>query len=429
MLKFLKGFVGSGAVTFFNALRALSINKLLAVFLPPAAFACVGQFLNIMTIGQATSSLAMQNGWTSLTAKYKGNEKELLGIWRGGLRVTTFASIFTFIGLILFSFLAPLNTLFPDNDLFRTVSGSIPVNKLQIALLFALPGIFATNVITIISSALVGLGETRKWAIVNILTSLWQILWVAFFLYTGKMGFLSVIATQSIFAAVIAAIITSRTRFRLKQIWSTAKDTRKPWMSYALMGIVPMILSPIVLTIIRSGVDVRFGHDAAGIWQSVWKFSDFIFMVMSAVLTVTLLPKISAAKSKDEFNRTFFPKFLFVLGFSLVMIAVLFFGRGFFVPLLFSKAYLGAADYMQWQLVGDFFRTGGFALALVLIARSETKKFIGVEILGEVLLAGGSIVAMKYLEFNGPMVAYAAENVLYFLVTFFLVWRLKWNTP
>ena len=97
-----KLFAGSGAVTLFNALRAFAINKLLAVFLPPAAFACVGQFLNLMTIGQATSSLALQNGWTALTAQNKDSSDKLLGIWRGGLRLTTFASLFTFIAAILF---------------------------------------------------------------------------------------------------------------------------------------------------------------------------------------------------------------------------------------------------------------------------------------------------------------------------------------
>lgn len=49
---FVKSFLGSGAVTAFNALRAFAINKLLAVFLPPAAFACVGQFMNLLTIGR-----------------------------------------------------------------------------------------------------------------------------------------------------------------------------------------------------------------------------------------------------------------------------------------------------------------------------------------------------------------------------------------
>ena len=36
-LKFAKLFAGSGAVTLVNAIRAFAINKLLAIFLPPAA--------------------------------------------------------------------------------------------------------------------------------------------------------------------------------------------------------------------------------------------------------------------------------------------------------------------------------------------------------------------------------------------------------
>lgn len=80
---FVKSFLGSGAVTAFNALRAFAINKLLAVFLPPAAFACVGQFMNLLTIGQATSSLALQNGWTSLTAQNFKNEATSWSVTRG----------------------------------------------------------------------------------------------------------------------------------------------------------------------------------------------------------------------------------------------------------------------------------------------------------------------------------------------------------
>ena len=81
--------MGSGMVTFLNALRVFVVNKLLAVFLPPSAFACVGQFLNFMTMGQATSSLALQNGWVSLSAQNKNNLEQLRGVWRGGFRLTT----------------------------------------------------------------------------------------------------------------------------------------------------------------------------------------------------------------------------------------------------------------------------------------------------------------------------------------------------
>ncbi len=418
-LKFAKLFAGSGAVTLFNALRAFAINKLLAVFLPPAAFACVGQFLNLMNIGQATSSLALQNGWTALTAQNKNNQDKLLGIWRGGLRLTTFASLFTFVIALLFCFMAPLEMLLPG----------VPTRLAQAAILFALPGILATNIITITAAVMNGLGENHKWALINIVTSVWQVLWVAFFLYTGRLSVLSIIATQSIVAAIFAGRISSRAGFSVNRIWKTALDTRGPWLSYALMGLVPMVLSPVVLTMMRTMVAFHFGNDAAGIWQSVWKVSDFLFMAMSAILTVIILPRVSASMNRGEFFKMFNPLLLRIMGISLAMIAVLYFGRSILVQVLFSQAYMGAVDYLPLQLVGDFFRAGGFALALVLIARRETVAFLSVEVGSEFLLAAGTFVGIKFLEFNGPMAAYAFENFVYFVVLYILVRRLKWNTP
>ncbi len=418
-LKFAKLFAGSGAVTLFNALRAFAINKLLAVFLPPAAFACVGQFLNLMNIGQATSSLALQNGWTALTAQNKNNQDKLLGIWRGGLRLTTFASLFTFVIALLFCFMAPLEMLLPG----------VPTRLAQAAILFALPGILATNIITITAAVMNGLGENHKWALINIVTSVWQVLWVAFFLYTGRLSVLSIIATQSIVAAIFAGRISSRAGFSVNRIWKTALDTRGPWLSYALMGLVPMVLSPVVLTMMRTMVAFHFGNDAAGIWQSVWKVSDFLFMAMSAILTVIILPRVSASMNRGEFFKMFNPLLLRIMGISLAMIAVLYFGRSILVQVLFSQAYMGAVDYLPLQLVGDFFRAGGFALALVLIARRETVAFLSVEVGSEFLLAAGTFVGIKFLEFNGPMAAYAFENFVYFVLLYILVRRLKWNTP
>ena len=414
-----KLFAGSGAVTLFNALRAFAINKLLAVFLPPAAFACVGQFLNLMTIGQATSSLALQNGWTALTAQNKDSSDKLLGIWRGGLRLTTFASLFTFIAAILFCFMAPLESFLPG----------IPQRLAQAAVLFALPGIFATNIITISAAVMNGLGENRKWAPLNIVASIWQVLWVAFFLYSGRLSVLSIIATQSIVAAFFAIRVAAQAGFSVKQIWKTALDTRGPWLSYALMGLVPMALTPVVLTVMRMLVASNFGNDAAGIWQSVWKVSDFLFMAMSAILTVILLPRVSPKMNRGDFFGMFNPLLLRIMGVALAMIAVLYFGRGILVQVLFSSAYMGAVDYLPLQLVGDFFRAGGYAMALVLIARAETTKFIVVEIGSEIFLALGTFVGIRLFDFNGPMLAYAVENFLYLVTLYVLVRRLKWNTP
>ena len=156
-------------------------------------------------------------------------------------RLLRHASLFTFVAALLFCFMAPLDTLLPG----------IPTRLAQAAILFALPGIFATNIITITAAVMNGLDENRKWATINIASSIWQVLWVAFFLFTGRLSVLSIIATQSIVAAFFAIRIASQAGFSVKYIWKTALDTRRPWLSYALMGLVPMALTPVVLTVMR----------------------------------------------------------------------------------------------------------------------------------------------------------------------------------
>ena len=409
--------MGSGMVTFLNALRVFVVNKLLAVFLPPAAFACVGQFMNFMTMGQATSSLALQNGWVSLTAQNRDNLEQLRGVWRGGFRLTTYASIFTFAVALVLCFTVPLERFFPG----------IHPRLVQAAIIFALPGVLATNVITITASVMNGLGHYRRWALINMVSSLWQMLWVAFFIYTGRLSVLSIVATQSIIAGIFAAQIASRAGFSLSEIRKTALDIRLPWASFALMGIVPMILTPVVLTFMRSTIGTNLGWNAAGIWQGIWKISDFFTAFFSAILGVIILPKVSAKMAKSEFWGLFRPILLKTILLALVAVVILYFGRSLLVAVMLSSAYAGAADYISVQLLGDFFRVGGWALGLVLIARRETKKFLVLEICSQLVLATSTYFFVKLYEFNGPMMAYALENFLTLVASFILISRLEWS--
>ena len=417
--KIWKLFFGSGSVTLFNTLRAFVINKLLAVFLPPAAFACVGQFMNWMSIGQATSSLAMQNGWVSLTAQNKDNLKNLHGVWRGGFRITTFATVFTCVLAVFFCFFGPLEKMLPG----------IHPRLAQAAILFALPGILATNIVTITSSVMNGLGLVRRWAFIQIVASLLQMAWVAFFLYTGRLSVLSVIATQSVVAGFFAARVAAQAGFNLKTFRRAVQDIRGPWMSYAVMGLVPMIVAPLVLMFVRSLVGTELGWNAAGIWQGVYKISDFFASIFSAVLGVLILPRISREMTRESFRKEFYPIFARMMGFTLVFCIILFFCRSLVVAILLSESYAPAANYMPIQLLGDFFRSGGWCFGMVLIARRETKAFLFVEVGANLLFAVATFVGIRLFEMNGPMMAYALENFVTLVALLIAVRRLKWNTP
>ena len=106
---------------------------------------------------------------------------------------------------------------------------------------------------------------------------------------------------KSVVAGIFAAQIASRAGFSLSEIRKSALDIRAPWISYALMGIVPMVLSPVVLTFMRMTIGENLGWDAAGIWQGIWKISDFLTALFSAILGVIVLPKVSMQMTKSEF--------------------------------------------------------------------------------------------------------------------------------
>ena len=188
-----------------------------------------------------------------------------------------------------------------------------------------------------------------------------------------------------------------------------------------------MVLSPVVLTFMRSTIGTELGWDAAGIWQGIWKISDFMTAFFSAILGVIILPKVSANMSKSEFWGMFRPILVKSMALALVAVTIFYFGRSLLVAIMLSSSYAGAADYMMMQLLGDFFRVGGWALGLVLIARRETKKFLVLEICSELVLACSTYAFVKLYEFNGPMMAYALENFLTLVASFILVNSLKWG--
>ena len=131
--------------------------------------------------------------------------------------------------------------------------------------------------------------------------------------------------------------------------------------------------------------------------------------------------------SKTEFKKVFNPLFLRLVLFSGILIALLFVCRNFVVAAFLSGAYAGAADYMGFQLLGDFFRSAGWCFGFVLIARQETKAFLGIEVGAQLVFAVLTYVGIRLFEFQGPMMAYAFENFITLVALVIVVRRLKWN--
>ena len=414
---FWKQSAGSAAATAIRILCAFITNKFLASVMGPVGFAAVGQLQNLITFGQGTSSLALQNGWVSLTARYKDKEKELGPIWRGGFRISVYASIATAIFFALFAFFAPLQTLFPG----------VPTRLLQAAILFAIPGIIALSITTICQAVMNGLSDYKRWASITIVSSVLNCVWVIAMVQTRSLSVLSAVATQSLLSCVFAIWNAKKGGFRYKRFNAMLQSNTQVWRGYALMGLVPMVLTPVLYMFVRSYLAKQFGWDAAGLWQGAVRISDFFNVGFSSILGVVLLPRLSAATSSEEFHRTLRGLLLRVMALAGLAVGILFLLREYVVVIALSQTFLPLKELIPLQFVGDFFKAGCWCLGLALVARKETVAFLSVEVAADVLFAGLTVLGTASFGYHAPFVAYAVENVICFGALLILLRRLSWK--
>jgi O-antigen/teichoic acid export membrane protein len=414
--RFWKLSLGSGAVTAVRILCAFLSNKLLALFLGPSGFAVAAQFQNFLAIGQGTSSLAMQNGWISLTSRLKKNTDQLHTVWSAGLRLTALAIIGTAGVLTGLAFLAPVENWFPH----------IPLYQIRLAFGLAVFGVLATTITMIAQSVMNGLEQYRRWALISVASTALQTLWVAFFLWCGRLEVLSILATQSLLSAFVSAFIACRGGFSFYKN-RPASNHFGLWKSFILMGIVPMLLSPLMLTVVRSFLGTRLGWHEAGLWQGAVRISDFFNVGFSSMLGVLLLPQFSAMKSREKYLITLYSFLFRVLITAFFCALLLFLFRSLIIPLILSREFSALEYLLPIQLAGDFFRSGCWCLGLALIARQATKAFLAVEIASELTFAGLTIIGVSHFGIQTPFIAYVVENGLCFITLLIVTRKLPWN--
>ncbi len=404
--------------TFIRIAASFVTNKFLATLAGPVGFAVIGQLQNLINVGQGTSSLALQNGWVSLTARYRNQEKELGPIWRGGFRLSVYASIASAIFFVLFAFVAPLSSLFPG----------VPVRYMQAAILFAVPGFVALTVSMVASAVMNGLSDYRRWAAITIGTSVLNCLWVVLMIQTKSLSVLGAVATQSVLSCFYALFLAWKGGFTYKRFSARLKPNFKIWRGYALMGIIPMVVSPVLYFFVRSFLGNSFGWDVAGFWQGATRISDFFNVGFSSVLGVVLLPRLSSASSSEEFHRTLKRLLACVLAIALVAVLAMFFLRDLLIVFALSKDFLPLSSLVPMQFVGDFFKAGCWCLGMALVARKETVAFLSVEIGSDILFATLTVLGTGFVGYRSPFIAYAAENFICFLALIVVLRRLSWKS-
>lgn len=386
------------AVTGFRLLTGFLTNKLMAWMLGPAGYAAIGQFQNLYSLSQGLGSLSLGNGWIALSARHADNRVAREAIWKQGGQWTLWASAGVACLLILVAIFAPLHAWMP----------AWPLAQARWAVALCAPGAFAATLTIMAQGMANGLEKRGVWSVLSIGTAVSQFAWIAVGLIWCPGWILPVLATQALGAAVVSLLWVHRQGFRWT--WGMPwKQGAAPWMSYALMGLLPMVFAPVAQTLVRTTVGRTLGWEAAGLWQGAIRLSDFLSVGMMSMLSALVLPRYSRSAAVG-WNSEMTKGLAMMLGVSTAMVIVFVALRAPLIVFALSDQFLELEHVLVWQWVGDIFRSGCAFLGTVLLARQATRRYMLSEICAQVLYVGLAQLLIANLGLQGPFIAYAMEN-------------------
>lgn len=398
--------------TVIKLLSGLAINKVAAVYLGPAGVAIIGQFQNfsqlVMTLGQG----AMNAGITKYTAEYGRDSEELPKFLATALRISFFCCLFVSIALISFS-----------SFLSKEVFGAVNYGFVFVTFGFT---IFLYVLNTLILSVLNGLKEVKELIKVQIIQSVYSLIFTCGFIYfLGLAGALIALVTNQ---SIIFLVVLYRLRKNglIKLTYFKGQFDRivaSKLFKFSLMALVPALATPVSHFFIRDYIISNFGVDEAGYWQGMWYISSMYLMVITTALSTYYLPRLSEIKCNLKLKAELKEGVKLILPVVLCMSSGIFILKDFIIWLVFTNEFSPMRELFLWQLVGDVLKVTAWLFAYIFVAKALARQYIIIELAFLSLFIFLSIFSLNTFGLIGMTYAYAACYALYLIAVSFLVWR------
>lgn len=388
--------------TIVKMLTGLISVKVVAVIIGPPGIALLGQLNNFSSIIMTAACGGINNGVTKYIAEFNESNDKLKKIISTAFNITLFCSLICGIIMIIFHDFFSKFIMLSDEYGF-------------VFLIFGLTiSLYALNML--LTSILNGYKEYKKYVLINIVGSIFGLLFTLFFVFTlGLKGALiSAVTFQSVILFVSLWMIRkmpwfTKTYFNQK----FDREIAHKYFKYTLMSLVSAATVPVSQLLLRGYVISNISSIEAGWWEGMNRISNMYLMVITSSFSVYYLPRLSEIKENIELKTEIFKAYKVIIPFILFGFTFIYLFRFLIIKILFTADFLPMENLFIWQLFGDFFKIASWLLAFLMIAKSMTKAYISTEILFSALFIGLGFIFMHINGVVGITQAYAVTYVLY----------------
>lgn len=390
--------------TAIKILVGIVINKAVSVFIGPSGVALIGQFQNSSQFAMTIAQGGINSGVTKYTAEYGMESDKLPELWSTAARITLFCSAVVGVALIV-------GAKYISDVVLKTD---------QYTYVFIIFGftIILFSVNNLLLSILNGLKEIRIFIVINITQSIISLIFTTLLIIKFKLdgALIALVTNQSI---VFFTILWWLRKHKLITLDSfkrklNNKQTKK-LLSYSVMALTSACTVSISLLVVRNYIGENLSWNAAGYWQSMWYISSMYLMVITTVLSIYYLPRLSEITSKAELRKELKNGYLMIIPVVIVLSLAIYFLREFIVLVLFTEDFKPMLVLFKWQLIGDVIKISAWLFSYLMLAKSMTKSFILVEVVFACLFVLLSIYLVDDYGLVGMSYAYTLSYIMFFL--------------
>ncbi len=402
----------NGIAVVIKMLTMLGLNKILAIYVGPAGYAAIGNFQNAAQMITTFASGAINTGVVKYTAEYYDDEEKQRQVWRTAGTIAVLGSVVTGIGVAIFS--KQIAQWFLQDESYNTV-----FIWFSVTLIFF---IFNTLLLAILN----GKKEIHRYIIANIAGSLFSLAVTSILaIQFGLHGALTALAIHPSFAFVITLYLCYKAEwFKFSYLFGRMdKKTLLNLSKFTAVAVFSAILAPISHMLIRNHIANTLGWDSAGYWEAMWRLSSAYLMLVTTVLSIYYLPKMSELKTSNEIRKELISGFKLIVPVTIFCSFMVYLLRDFVTLVLFSSDFLNMIVMYKWQLVGDTLKIISFLLSFLMLAKAMVKMMIISQVVFHSLFFLLVFVFTKKFGVEGAAIAHAVNYMIYVVFCYLFIYR------
>jgi len=394
----------SGISQATSILVGLVAVKILAVQIGPEGVALQSQYLNSIVFFYILSTGAINSGTIKYLSEFFADKEKQLRVLRASFTISIVCSVV--LGLIA---IALSNTLATKALLDPSLQS-----------VYWLYGIFLpiTALNFILSSVLNGLREIKYLTIINVITSVLNLVFLILFANSLKLyGILIYANFTSLIILVVHLVIVNKYRwFKFSDLKPLIdRDLTLKLFGFSLMAIFAACVGPMAQIIIRDRLIDDYGLIKAGEWQTVMRISDFYLSFVTGVLSIYLLPKLSSLSENRQIKAELLRTAKLVMPTVVLFTFIIWLSRDLIIQLLLTEKFRGIKELFNFQLLGDVFKIAGWGLSMVLWAKAQTKLYLIVDSISLAFYVVVTLLCISYFDTIGATIGFCISYFIYFI--------------